>query len=491
MYPHYGSRVTCLALPQLRVAPVPHETRWCTQLHFISQPVGPYVLVSAPAGMHSHEPLPAPLVQRLQTCSGGAFDEISDHGLAQYIANKEDAFNIPQWLRIDAQTSDRSKLERYIHDLSIAPLAHELKKLDERELDRYINALEKQNGISKVRNEKLKNTDEKIAYAWRLMPRPEFQDMARMSKDQLVASIIKMHRLLCMPLAQREDFEGFDMDKLFLESKKLLQMLPIERFPDKYFINNSFVQRFISAIGLPDSNQSQILRSVEQAKTSLDKYDIIRDLEKTYYRTMFYSRTCSKNDVRNWRPINGAADEGYSIELQTGIANGNREGRLFLTICKRFPVVPKREIDMDTRFWLETSLNGGTITHKNVTQFIEVEYPYISKEEEIYFVFTVYDPEKEIFKNTENSKSTRIYYIPCGRTTDKLQNQKLNFFLQNCTTKIGRSKEEIPWGRPKINTQIYRALYPIAKQKHDMTVFALDKALEGNGDVIREIMQNV
>jgi hypothetical protein len=486
MYPHYGSRV----------APVPHGTRWCTQSHFISQPVGPYVLVSAPAGMHSHEPLPAPLVQRLQTCSGGAFDEISDHDLAKYIAIKEKAFNIPEWLRVNAQTSDRSKLERYIHDLSIAPFEHELKKLNDRELDRYINALENQNGISEVRNMNLNNTDEKIAYACRLIPRPVFQDMARMSKDQLVASIIKMHRLLCMPLAKRGDFESFDMHKLFLGAKKLLQMVPIEPFPGKCRIDDFFVQRFISAIRLPHSNQREIIRSLEHAKTSVEKYDIIKRLKNSYHFTMFHSRTCSKNDVRYWRPFICAADVRYAIELQTGIANGNPERRLFLTTCKRYPVLPKQEVDMDTRFWLETSLNGGTFTHKNVTQFMQVEYPYTiinekTNQKEIYFVLRVYDPEEEILRNTEDSEKTKMYFIPCWRTTDKPQEEKLNFFLENCTTKIGRSKEEIDLFRPKYKTQIYRALDPTAKLKSYTTVLALHEALEGNSDVIQKIMQNV
>lgn len=302
--------------------------------------------------------------------------------------------------------------------------------------------MEDQNNIPEAHRNTFENhasrTSEMLSYAASLKPLPINQDLERMSRGQLEATVVQMHRDLGRSLAARKNFDAMTENKLISYAEILLREYKRRqhRFPRSMIL--------ASCVGFPNY-------------------------------------TASKADENKWSDIDEVA-----IELQTGNARVQPPQTLKLSICRMNPLDSHGQQQVDVRFSLLTSVLNSKESRRNVTQFMEVDFDCQDHERMPYCLLTVYDPVDEV-QEEENSAEKTNYYIPCRHTENREndQKQKLNDFLQQCATKI--AKPGSFYNSKDRSTQIYRACDPILR-KERIAYQGLHKVFDGKKDVVNNIM---
>jgi hypothetical protein len=345
--------------------------------------------------------------------------------LCKYIDQKHKNLKISE-VSVGTKYWNIQLLRRYAHDLLIAPFAHELETLindDWGEFRRCVRAMEDQNNIPEANRHTLENHEsqkpEILSYAKGLKPWPINQDLERMTRRQLEATVVQMLRDLS------------DLDRPLVVRKNLDAMT-----------NNQLISYAEILLGDYKRKRQQIPKSMILSCC-----------------VGFESYTASKAAQNKWSDIDEVA-----IELQTTNNQRQPPQTLKLTICRMNPLGSHGQHEVDVRFSLLTSVLNSNESRRNVTQFMEVNFACENHERMPHCLLTVYDPVDEE-EEKENSTNKTCYCIPSGKTKnhENDQNQKLSVFLQQCATKIGKPGS---FGiSTDTSTQMYRACDPILRKE--------------------------
>jgi len=371
--------------------------------------------------------------------------------LRVYIDHKQKALGISSKVREETKDSGTQLLRKYAHDLLIAPFSRELYTLSNTnfvEFKRCVRAMEDQNDIPQANRATFDNfkfsKDSRRrweSYAECLKPWPIIQDLECMTARQLEATVAQMHRDLFVPLSKRIDLDAMRRDENIPYAEKLLATY--KRIEDPF-----------------------------------------RETGNSSSSVAFSSYTASSAAALRCRDIDGVA-----IELQTTTDRDETLQTLKLSICKFNEPTSDAQDQVGLRFSLVTSAVKPKRSRRNVTQFMEVTLDWGDDERRPCCLLTVYDTVDKAQGDSNSNKKTH-YYIPWKHNEDSKndQKEKLNVFLQQCATKIG--KPICFDNSTDISKQLYRACDPILREKRKQRIArkCLLELLEGKEDVVGEIM---